>query len=218
MNRKKRVILSIIMLSIISCTAVFGQKTDENTPNEDTQNNEVQTEGEHKTFIPYTKETFQITINAGVGLDWYQWHFTGGIQLDYQPNPFLGLGLKTTADYGFKYGNLNINIYALYRLWWLYFGPGVSFLVEHMTLPSGDPKYVSILPNSAIASLAITLGFRFPFVRVGPGHFTLDISIDWYQTDYPITGTPPLIGSILNETINGAVYAFKPAVRLGYTF
>ncbi len=211
MNRQCRIILIAIVLSLISCISAFGK---------DTEDEEIlkESEGGNKTYIPYIRDTFQVTIQAGVGLSWYQWHFTGGIQLDYQPNPFLGLGLKTTVDYGFKYGNLNINVYILYKLWWLYFGPGVSFLVQHMVLPAGDPDYVDIIRNPASASLALTIGFRFPFVRVGPGHMTLDLSIDWYQTAYPITGTPPLLDSILSETINGAVYAFKPALRLGYTF
>lgn len=211
MKRKNRIILTAILLSLLSCNTAFGAETKDDKL-------QRESEGGNKTYIPYMRDTFQVTFNAGVSLTWYQWQFTGGIQLDYQPNPFLGLGLKTTADYGFKYGNLNINIYALYKLWWLYFGPGVSFLVQHMVLPPGDPDYVKILQNPASASLAITMGLRFPFVRVGPGHMTLDFSIDWYQTDYPLTGTPPLIGSYLSDTINGAVYAFKPSIRLGYTF
>ena len=211
MNRHCRIILITIILSLISCITAFG---------EDTEDDGILTESEggNKTYIPYMSDPFQVTIHAGIGLSWYQWQFSGGIQLDYQPNPFLGLGLKTTVDYGLKYGNLNVSVYALYKLWWLYVGPGVSFLIQHMELPPGDPDYVDILQNPASASLALTIGFRFPFVRVGPGHMTLDFSIDWYQTDYPITGTPPLLGSILSETINGAIYAFKPTLRLGYTF
>lgn len=197
----------------------FGNEAQENEKWKDDETIITESEGGNKTFIPYSQHTVQFTINAGVGISWYQMHFTGGIQVDYQPNPFLGLGLKSTVDYGFRYGNLHVNIFVLYKLWWLYLGPGVSFQVIGMTIPGDDPEYIGALDNPALAMVCLTAGLRFPFARVGPGHLTLDISIDWYQTDYPLTGSgPPYLATTVNELLGGAIYAFKPAVRLGYTF
>ncbi len=167
----------------------------------------------------YNLDDFQFTVNAGAGFSAYQWHFTGGLQADFYANPVLGVGFKTTVDYGFKYQNLNINLYVLYKIWWFYIGPGVSFFVQGMTIPADDPEYVSAYPFDSVASLALTGGMRFPLARIGPGFMTMDLSIDWYQNDIPLSEpTPPFNGNTLKELINGSTYAFKFAARLGYTF
>ncbi len=200
-----RFTIMIFLLCIVSF-AVFGAETKESTAGE-------------KEKPSYLLANFQFTVNAGVGFSAYQWHFTGGLQADFNANPVLGIGFKSTVDYGFDYGNLNINLYILYKIWWFYIGPGVSFIVQGMTIPADDSKYVSAYPNDGVASLAFTGGARFPVARIGPGFMTMDLSIDWYQNDIPLSQiTPPFTGARIKELVNGSTYAFKFAARLGYTF
>lgn len=179
----------------------------------------AETEEAEEPRYPYLTDDFQFTFNAGVGVSRFQWHFTGGFQFDFRANAVLGVGFKTTVDYGLKYGNVNVNLFALFDVWWFYMGPGISFIARGMTVPSNDPDYAVSYTYEPLTSLAITLGFRFPFVRVGPGNLTMDLSVDWYQNDTPLSEpTPPFTGQTINELMNSSIYAFKFAARLGYTF
>lgn len=213
---RKIIFIYVLAFFIIPVTA-FGEESSD-SPSESRESTESES-GEEELRYSYLKDDFQFTFNAGVGFTTYQWEFTGGFQFDFNANPVIGAGVKTTVDYGLKYGNLNINLYALYKVWWFYVGPGVSFIVRGMTIPADDPDYVRAYSYQSAASLALTGGLRFPFVRMGPGFLTMDVSIDWYQTDIPLSQpTPPYSGNTLDELIKGTVYAFKFAARLGYTF
>jgi hypothetical protein len=171
-----------------------------------------------KLRVSYLKAKNQFTFSAGVGINQYQWNFTGAFQVDFNANPVMGAGIKTTVDYGFEFGNLNINLFAVYKVWWFYMGPGISFKVLGMTLPP-DSEYEFIYNYDSIISLALTLGFRFPIARIGPGHMTMDISVDWYQNDIPLSKPlPPFSGVAVQELVNGTAYAFKFEARIGYTF
>lgn len=168
---------------------------------------------------PYLTDDFQFTFNAGVNVSQFQWGFTGGFQFDFRANPVLGVGFKSTVDYGFKYENLNVNLFAVFDIWWFYVGPGISFKAIGMTIPSDDPDYARAYVYQPLTSLAVTVGFRFPFVRIGPGNITMDMSIDWYQNDIPLTQPVlSLPGKTINELLNSTMYAFKFGARLGYTF
>ncbi len=89
-----RFTITIFLLCIVSF-AVFSAETKEGTAGE-------------KEKPSYLLANFQFTVNAGVGFSAFQWHFTGGLQADFNANPVLGVGFKSTVDYGFDYGNLNI--------------------------------------------------------------------------------------------------------------
>jgi hypothetical protein len=225
---KIRLIFLIVLIGLVP-SLVFGEKKDKEKDNRETEQaaEEIPEEqaGEQagdeaeKAKSKYLNDEFQLTVNGGVGFSAYQWHFTGGVQADFNANPVMGVGIKTTVDYGLKYDNLNINLYLVYKLWWFYFGPGVSFIVTDMNIPADDPDYKAVYNDPDIASLAFTAGFRFPFARIGPGHLTMDLSVDWYQTDIPLSEvSPPYDGHTLDELLNGTTYAFKFGARLGYTF
>lgn len=79
--------------------------------------------------------------------------------------------------------------------------------------------YIKVFPYDSVISLAFTGGMRFPIARIGPGFMTMDLSIDWYQNDIPLSEpTPPFNGKTLKELVYGSAYAFKFGARLGYTF
>jgi hypothetical protein len=213
----KRLSIAFSLIVVVSILAFGTDKKTEEQPAAEMLPDE--TSEEETVKASYMRDKFQFTTNAGVGLNSYQWHFTGGFQVDFNANPVIGAGIKTTIDYGLKYDNLNINIYALYKVWWFYFGPGVSFIVQGMTVPADDPDYATLYVYDSVASLALTGGFRFPVARIGPGFMTMDLSVDWYQTDIPLSQpTPPFTGTTLNELIDSSTYAFKFALRMGYTF
>jgi len=211
---------SFFVVLILFCAFTVTAFGDESGKSPATDVPTAESEGNEEDLKPsYLRDRFQFTVNAGAGISRYQWHFSGGIQADFNANPVLGIGLRTTVDYGLKYDNLNINLYVLYKIWWFYVGPGVSFLVQGITIPTDDAKYAAAYPYDPVASLALTAGARFPVARIGPGFLTVDISVDWYQTDTPLTQpTPPITGETLDELLNGSIYAFKIAARLGYTF
>ena len=210
---------AMFFLFLITTFMAFAAESDEGHQGADQDSVIEESEDGKATKKSYSRDNFHFTVNAGAGFSAYQWHFTGGLQADFYANPVLGVGFKTTVDYGFKYQNLNINLYVLYKIWWFYIGPGVSFIVQGMTMPADDPDYVNAYPYGSVASLAFTGGMRFPLARIGPGFMTIDFSIDWYQNDIPYTEpTPPFTGNTLNDLLYGSVYAFKFGARLGYTF
>lgn len=213
MNRTKA---RYLIVFVLLCSVPFLTFGDESAT--ETDGTEETAEAE-KPKHPYLTDEFQFTFNAGVGVSQFQWYFSGGFQFDFRANPILGVGFKSTVDYGFKYGNVHINLFALFDVWWFYIGPGVNFRVRGMSVPSNDPDYAVAYPYDAVASLAVTAGFRFPIARIGPGNMTIDLSVDWYQTDIPLSQpAPPFTGATINELLNSTVYAFKFAARLGYTF
>ncbi len=209
----------MFVLFLIITFVVFATESDDDYRGADQDSVIENNEDGKATKKNYNRDNFQFTVNAGGGFSAYQWHFTGGLQADFYANPVLGIGFKTIVDYGFKYQNLNINLYVLYKIWWFYIGPGVSFIVQGMTIPADDPDYVSAYPFQSVASLAFTGGMRFPLARIGSGFMIMDLSIDWYQNDIPFTEpTPPFTGNTLNDVMSGSIYAFKFGARLGYTF
>lgn len=211
-----KILTLVLLLSLISVMA-FGDDSGKNSEPEDSVVESAESGDNLKPS--YLRDRFQFTMNAGVGFSRHQWQFSGGLQADFNANVLVGIGIRSTVDYGLKYDNLNINVYLLYKIWWFYVGPGVSFIVQGMTLPSDDSKYAAIYSYKPVASIALTAGTRFPVARIGPGFLTVDISVDWYQNDIPLSQiTPPLTGSTINELLNGSIYAFKVAARLGYTF